>query len=56
MSADVLKQFDVLVFPGGSGSKEAQKGRVIAISPHPELTNGLESMIGQAIRWLAGGN
>ncbi|MHC4506450.1 MAG: BPL-N domain-containing protein [Planctomycetota bacterium] len=30
-------------------------GRVIAISPHPERTNGLESIVTDSIRWLAAG-
>jgi len=30
-------------------------GRVIAISPHPERTDGLESIVTDSIRWLAAG-
>ena len=30
------------------------RGRVVSISPHPEATNGLKSMIGTSIRWANG--
>jgi glutamine amidotransferase-like uncharacterized protein len=32
---------------------ELGKGRVIAISPHPEQTTGLDEMVRNAIRWTA---
>jgi len=30
------------------------RGRVVSISPHPESTAGLKSMIGTSIRWANG--
>ncbi|MCX7886141.1 MAG: succinylglutamate desuccinylase/aspartoacylase family protein [Verrucomicrobiae bacterium] len=32
------------------------KGRVMAISPHPEQTDGLQELVTRAIRWAAGMN
>jgi hypothetical protein len=33
---------------------EFGRGRVIAISPHPEATAGLESLVKQCVIWVAG--
>ena len=30
------------------------RGRAIAVSPHPELTGGLESLVVRAVKWAAG--
>jgi hypothetical protein len=30
------------------------KGRVISVSPHPEATESLHSIIENSIRWVAG--
>jgi hypothetical protein len=30
------------------------KGRVLSVSPHPEATPGLESIIVNGVRWAAG--
>ncbi len=35
-------------------ASEFGKGRAIAISPHPEGTAGLESLVQQAVAWVAG--
>lgn len=35
-------------------ASEYGKGRVIAISPHPEATAGLESLVQRAVAWVAG--
>jgi hypothetical protein len=35
-------------------ASEFGKGRVIAISPHPEDTAGLESLVERAAAWVAG--
>ncbi len=34
---------------------EFGSGRVFVFSPHPELTEGLESLVPRAVRWAAGG-
>ena len=61
LSYDVLATFQTQLETGrgavindaGIVSSQFGKGRVLAISPHPELTGGLEEMVSNAVRWVA---